>query len=104
MLRYFTEQCTMKIGHNEQSWDIYINQMLVAVRFHVSETTKFPPYYLFYNRDVILPLDDILRRRRIYYGDEHHEIALQAMHCTFILVRNNISKVRLRTSNLRLVI
>ena len=37
-----------KIGHNEQSWDIYINKMLAAVRFHVSETTKFSPYYLLY--------------------------------------------------------
>ena len=24
-----------KIGHKEQSWDIYINQMLAAVRFHM---------------------------------------------------------------------
>ena len=32
-----------KIGHNEQSWDVYINQMLAAVRFHISKTTKFSP-------------------------------------------------------------
>ena len=44
--------------------------------------------------DVILPLDNILRPRRIYYGAEHHEIALQEMHRTFTLVRNNIRKVR----------
>ena len=83
-----------KICHNEQSWDVYINQMLAAVRFHVSETTKFSPYYLLYNRDVILPLDNILRPRRIYYGEEHHEIALQEMHRTFTLVRNNIRKAK----------
>ena len=83
-----------KIGSNEQSWDVYINQMLAAVRFHVSETTKFSPYYLLYNRDVILPLDNILRPRRIYYGDEHHEIALQEMHRCFTLVRSNIKKAR----------
>ena len=64
-----------KTGHNKQSLGIYINQMLAAVRFYVSETTQFSPYYLFYNRDVILPLDNILRPRCIYYGDEHHEIA-----------------------------
>ena len=29
-----------KIGNNEQSWDIYINQMLAAIRFHVSDTTS----------------------------------------------------------------
>ena len=64
-----------KTGNNGQSWDIYINQMLAAVRFHVSETS-FSPYYLLYNRDVNLLLDNILRPHCIYYGDEHHEIAL----------------------------
>ena len=81
-------------GNNEQSWDIYINQMLAAIRFHVSETTKFSPYYLLYNRDVILPSDNILRPRRIYYGDEYHQIAIQEMHRSFTLVRNNIKKAR----------
>ena len=47
-----------KTGHNEQLWDIYINQILAAVRFHVSETTKFSPYYFLYNKDVILPVDN----------------------------------------------
>ena len=83
-----------KIGNNEQSWDIYFNQMLAAIRFHVSETTKFSPYYLLYNRDVILPLDNILRFRRIYYYDEYHQITLQEMHRSFTLVRNNLKKAR----------
>ena len=64
-----------------RSWDIYLNQMLTAVRFHVSETIHFSPYYLLYNRDIILPLDNISRPRRIYYGNEHYEIALQEVHC-----------------------
>lgn len=83
-----------KVGSNEQSWDLYINQMLAAIRFHVSESTNFSPYYLLYNRDVVLPLDNILRPRRLYYGDEHHAIALQEMHRTFTLVRSNLKKAR----------
>lgn len=83
-----------KIGDNDRSWDMYLNQMLAAVRFHVSETTKYSPYYLLYNRDVVLPLDNILRPRRIYYGEEDHEIALQDMHRTFTLVRNNVKRAR----------
>ena len=47
---------------------------------------------LLYNRDVILPLDNILKPRRIYYGDEYHQIALKELHRSFILVRNNIKK------------
>ena len=90
--RTMNDVLAKKIGNNEQSWDIYINQMLAVIRFHVSETTKFSPYYLLYNRDVILTLDNILRPRRIYHGDEYHQIALQEMHRSFTLVRNNIKK------------
>ena len=46
-----------KIRNIEYSWDIYLNQMLAAVPFLVSNTTNFYPYYL----HVILPLDNILR-------------------------------------------
>ena len=83
-----------KVGSNAQSWDLYINQMLAAIRFHVSESTNFSPFYLLYNREVILPLDNILRPRRLYYGDEHHDIALQEMHRSFTLVRSNLKKAR----------
>ena len=83
-----------KICDNKQSWDIYINQMFAAIWFHVSGTPKFSPYYLLYYRDVILPLDNILRPRRIYHGNEYHQIALQEMHRSFTLVRNNIKKAR----------
>ena len=92
--RTMNDVLAKKLGINEQSWDIYINQMLVAIRFHVSETTKFSPYYLLFNRDVILPLDNILRPRRIYYGDDYHQIALHEMHRSFTFVRNNIKKAR----------
>ena len=57
-------------------------QVLAVIRFHVNETTKFLPYYLLYNRNIILPLDNILRPRRIHYGDEHHEIVLQEIGIT----------------------
>ena len=60
-----------KIGNNEQSWDIYMNQNLTADRFHVSKTRNFSSYYLLYNKDVILPLDNISRPR-----NEHNKIAL----------------------------
>ena len=69
-----------KLMNNKQSWDTYINQMLAAVRFHVSETTIFSPNYLLYSRYVILPLDNILRPHHIYYANEHQEITQQEMH------------------------
>jgi len=88
-----------KIGDNERSWDLYINQMLAALRFNVSESTKFSPFYLVYGRDVILPLDNILKPRRLYYGDEHHEIALREQHRAFTLVRSNLQKAKQRQAD-----
>ena len=83
-----------KIGDNANSWDLHINQMLAAIRFNVSESTKFSPFYLIYNRDVVLPLDTILKPRRVYYGEEHHHIAFQEQHRAFTLVRNNLKKAK----------
>ena len=68
---------------------VYINQMSAVVQFHVSEMSKFSLYYLINERDVILPLDNIVKRLRIYYCDEHNEISLQGMRRCFALVRNN---------------
>ena len=74
--------------------------MLEAVRFHVNETTIFfSPYYLLYNWDVILPLDNIVRPRRTYYGNKHHKIFLQEMYSTFIKFGTNIKKARRKVMN-----
>ena len=83
-----------KIGDNDRSWDLYINQMLAAIRFNVSETTKFSPFYLLYSRDVVLPLDNILKPRRLHYGDQHHEMAIQEQHRAFVRVRSNMLKAK----------
>ena len=83
-----------KIGDNPYSWDLYINQMLAVIRFHPSESTKFSPFYLLYSHEVILPLDNLLRPRRKYQGDDYHEITLQEQHRAFSSVRENLRKVR----------
>ena len=50
-----------KIQENFETWDIHLNQVLAAIRFNVSESTKFSPYYLLYNRDPVFPLDNVLK-------------------------------------------
>ena len=83
-----------KVGDDRRSWDLYLNQTLAAIRFNISETTKFSPFYLLYSRDVVLPLDNILAPRRKYYGDSHHEIAIQEQHRAFVLMRQHQSAAR----------
>merc|ERR1712121_120800 len=74
------ELLAKKIETNRNSWDLYLTQILAAIRFNSNSTTKFSPFYLLYNRDVVLPLDNILKPRRKYYGQAHHEIAAQEQH------------------------
>jgi hypothetical protein len=79
-----------KMVSDAQTWDIYLNQTLAAIRFHPNELSKFSPYYLMYNRDVVLPLDTLLKLRRRYTGEDQHQIILQEQHKAFLLVHRNM--------------
>ena len=57
-----------KLKDDVKTWDIYLNQTLAAIRFNINESTNFSPFYLLYNRDVVLPLDNILKPRRKRFG------------------------------------
>ena len=84
------------VADNQQSWDLHLNQSLAAIRFNVSESSKFSPFYLLYNRDVVLPVDNILKPRRKYLGEDDHQIALQEQHKAFVHVRNHLKKAKKR--------
>ena len=49
-----------------------------------------------YNRDVVLPIDNILQPRRKYVGEEYHRTALQEQHKSFVTVRNHLRKAKKR--------
>ncbi|OOY67330.1 RNase H-like domain-containing protein, partial [Solemya velum gill symbiont] len=83
-----------KVAEDASTWDLYLNQALAAIRFHVSEPTRKSPYFLLYNRDVVLPLDTILRPRRRYMGEELHKVALQEQHKSFIWVHKHLKEVK----------
>ena len=75
-----------KVADNQQTWDLFLNQALAAIRFNVSESSKFSPFFLMYNRDVVLPIDNILQPRKKYVGEEYHQSALQD-HCYIVVLR-----------------
>ena len=66
-----------KLTDNQQHWDLYLNQALAAIRFNISVSSKFSPFFLLYNRDVVLPVDNLMKPRRKYQGEETHKIALK---------------------------
>lgn len=74
--------------------DLYLNQTLPAIRFHVNESTKYSPFFLLYNRDVVLPLDTILKPRRRYMGEDQNQVALQQQHKSFVQVHRNLKEAK----------
>ena len=85
-----------KVAGDPQTWDLNLNQALAAIRFNVSESSKFSPFFLLYNRDVVLPIDNIMKPRRKYLGEDYHQIALQEQHKAFVSVRNHLKKAKKR--------
>ena len=85
-----------RLADDQQTWDLHLNQALAAIRFNVSESSRYSPFYLMYNRDVVLPVDNLLKPRRKYHGEESHKITLQEQHKAFVTVRNNLRKAKRR--------
>ena len=81
-----------RLQDGQDTWDLHLNQVLAAIRFNVSEATGYTPYYLLYRRDVVLPLDNLLKPRLKYQGEDMHQIALQEQHKAFMLVHGRLRK------------
>ena len=47
-----------------------------------------------YGRDAVLPIDNILKPRSRYHGDENHLVKLQAQHEAFVKVHRNLKKTK----------
>ncbi len=83
-----------KLEGDPQFWDLALAQSLASTRFCISSTTKFSPFLLLYNRDVVLPIDNLMKPRRKYQGEDLHQIILQEQHKAFQMVRRNLKKLR----------
>ena len=66
-----------RLADDQRTWDVHLSQAVAAIRFNVSESSKYSPFYLLYNRNVVLPVDNLLKPRREYQGDDMHKIILQ---------------------------
>ena len=83
-----------KTGKHVENWDTYLPQVLGAYRIGISETTCHSPFFLLYTRDPVVPIDNLLRPRRKYLGEDHLKIALERQHEAFVRVQRNLRKAR----------
>ena len=91
-----------RLLEDQHTWDLHLNQVLAAIRFNVSEATEYSPFYLLYGRDVVLPVDNLLKPRRKYHGEDMHQISLQEQKKAFMFVHgrlrnSNVSKINMLT-------
>ena len=76
------------------TWDL--NQVLAGIRFNINESTKFSPFYLLYKCNQVLPVDNILKPRIRYLGEEPHKIGLEQQHKSFIMVHKHLKNTKRR--------
>ena len=74
-----------KVSYSLDTWDIYLNHLLPAIRFNINESTKFAPFVLFYNHDPVLPIDNILNQQEGTLGQEPQKIGLE-QHKLFVMI------------------
>ena len=87
----FLDDILSKLTESDRhNWDLYLTQALAAVRFSMCKTTKFSPYYMLFGRDVVLPVDNLLKLCRKYIGEDHHRLIIEQQHKTFVWARNRI--------------
>ena len=80
------------IGEHLKTWNLHLNQVLAPNRFNMNESTKFSPFYLLYNHDPVLPVDNIPKPQRKYLGEEPHKIGKEQQHKAFVLVHQHLKK------------
>lgn len=92
-------------GENENQ-NLHLNKSIATVTFEINETIKFT---LIISRDVVLPLDNLLKPRRIYVGKESPKILIEHQHKIFLqpreyaeLKRNQ--KVNRKTKEVKLTV
>ena len=59
-----------KLQDDLSTWDLYLSQTLAAIRFNVNESINFSSFFLLFKSDAVLPLDNILKPRSKYTGED----------------------------------
>ena len=76
------------------NWDLFLTQALGTIRFSINEVNRFSPNFLLLGRDVILPIDNLLKPRRKYFGEDIHRIILQHQHKIFMQAKQRIKRAQ----------
>ena len=94
--RVLNDMLSKRTARHPEMWDTYLPAILASYRVGISESRGYSPFYLMFTRDPVLPLDNLLKPRRRYLGEDYHKIALERQHEAFMNVRKSVRKARQR--------
>lgn len=77
---------------NTENWDL--TEALMAVRFCILVTSRFSAYYMLYGRDVVLPIDNLLKPSRKYMEEDQHALAIEKYNKIFTQVRKRMGRAQ----------
>ena len=94
-----------KVQDNTHTWDLYLNQALVAIRFSENESAKHSPFFSLFQRAPIIPVHNLLQPRRRYNGENLIERGLEQAHKAFfslcIVGENKITEDKLNMETVK---
>ena len=82
------------MSDHSSSWDLFLNSALFAIRTNVSKTTLMSPFKILYNRDPVLPIDNLLMPREKTFSDNYHDLAFENVHRIFVNVKKNMKRAK----------
>ena len=83
-----------KIQGHPETWDLTLNQALMAMRASVCSTTNKSPHELMFSRPMTLPLDNLLRPQLKTTSEDFHIVTLQNMNKAFTEALRNTRKAK----------
>ena len=92
--RVMNEMLAKQAKDRIEDWDLCLPQVLAASRVGISDSTQHSPFYLLYTRDPVLPLDNLLKPRRRYQGEDFHRYALERQHAAFMKAKICLRRAR----------
>ncbi len=78
------------LNSSNKDWEPAIPSCLLVNQTSVNESTRYTPFFLTTQRELVVPLDTLLASKHKYMGDEYVPTILSQMLETFIYAKHKI--------------
>ena len=95
----FLKTCLAKHISNTVEWDEVCTLATAAYSFLPNEHSRESPFFIMFGRDPRLPLTEMLQHKLRYLGTDETVLSLQALRNMYLIVVENLRKVRERNKN-----